>query len=82
MDKTPADIIQAALDLMGRSVTLHLRGDEAFGGVTVRFGKVTGLEGNGYVIVEDYHDSSGVGVARTLVGVDEIIEIKAYHPGA
>jgi hypothetical protein len=79
------DIIKAALDLMGREVTLHIKGDEAFGGVTVRFGTVDGVSGKGeraHVIVTNYHDSSGHTVPRTLVGVEEIILIKAYHPGA
>ena len=79
------DIIKAAVDLIGREVTLHLRGDEAFGGVTVRFGTLAGIDNTTdtpYLIVENYHDSSGLGVAKTLVGLDEIITIKAYHPGA
>jgi hypothetical protein len=84
MDKTPADITRAAIDLIGREVTLHLHGDAEFGGVSVRFGTVVGLEGKdpGYVIVENYHDSSGYTVPRTLVGINEIIDIKAYYPGA
>lgn len=84
MEHTPSDIIMKAHDLIGQEVTLYLAGDEDFGGVTVRFGKLTGVD-EGFVPalrISDYHDSSGRGTARTLVEVREIIDIKAYHPGA
>jgi hypothetical protein len=84
MSNAPADIIMKAHDLLGQEITLYITGDEDFGGVTVRFGKLVGVD-EGFVPalrIEDYHDSSGYNVPRTLVEVHEVIDIKAYHPGA
>lgn len=84
MENTPSDIIMKAHNLLGQPVTLYLTGDEDFGGVTVRFGTLVGVD-EGFapaLRINDYHDSSGRGVPRTLVEVREIIDIKAYHPGA
>lgn len=84
MDMTPADIIMKAHELMGQEVTLYIAGDEDFGGVTVRFGRIAGVSESSVpaIKVENYHDSSGLGVAWTLVMPEEVIDIKAYHPGA
>jgi hypothetical protein len=84
MSNTPADIMMKALDLVGQAVTLYLAGDAEFGGVSVRFGQLTGLDESGQpcLLISNYHDSSGQGVARTIVMASEVIDIKAYHPGA
>jgi hypothetical protein len=82
MSDSKQDIIQTALDLMGEEVTLHLKGDEAFGGVAVRFGTVSGVSSMGdtaHITVDYMRDSSGyVPDLHALVKVDEIIRIKRY----
>ena len=87
MDST--DIIREAGRIMAsdnHDVILHLKGDEAFGGVAVRFGTLTGyasLGDDATITVYDYHDSAGFGSypsyrrnTNELVPVGEIIRIK------
>jgi hypothetical protein len=82
MSDSSQDIIQTALDLMGEQATIHLKGDEAFGGVAVRFGTITGVSSMGdtaHITVDDMHDSSGYTPEKhSLVPLDQIIRIKRY----
>ena len=47
--------------LVGQDVKLRLKGDPYFGGVTLRWGTLAAIEADGGVIVDNYHDSSGIG---------------------
>ena len=48
-------------DLVGHDVKLRLRGDEYYGGVTLRWGTLASVGADGSVIVDNYHDSAGIG---------------------
>ena len=82
MDK-PQDVIQFALDNMGREITLILRGVN--GRAFERQGRLTGL-GTGPVdtiTVEEYRAPGMPSIVnRTLVELDEIIDIALTEEGS
>ena len=55
-------------ELVGRDVKLRLRGDEYFGGVTLRWGTLATVESDGSVTVDNYHDSAGIGAYLPPLG--------------
>ena len=82
MTNTPADIIRKATDILtsdNTEVKLYLAGDDAFGGVAVRWGILSGLGSLGddaTITVTNMHDSAGIGnPGHTLVNVEHVIDI-------
>ena len=53
--------MSVSAELIGQDVKLRLKGDPYFGGVTLRWGTLAAIEPDGGVIVDNYHDSAGIG---------------------
>lgn len=78
--KDSKDMIQAVLDLMGRTVRMEIR--NADGGTWVRFGMVAGVQAPlndrdvPHVIIENYRDEDHIITSRTFVGFSELADIR------
>ena len=63
IDETHAKTHVPFAKLIGHDVKLALRGEEFYGGITLRWGRLVRVDtdGTGRFIVDNYHDSAGFG---------------------